>query len=118
MCFDLREPNKAIVVDRPLAPYRGMLAELQGATVFSTIDLASANHQVLLHLESRDLTAFITQDRLFHYKLVPYGLPSAAPAFQKMMMTILHGLPGVQASPDDLIVYGDTEGIHDTRLKG
>lgn len=39
MCVDLREPNKAIIVDLPpLDPYRGM----HGATVFSTTDLASA----------------------------------------------------------------------------
>nr|XP_055067930.1 uncharacterized protein K02A2.6-like [Misgurnus anguillicaudatus] len=118
MCIDLREPNKAVVVDsHPLPHIEELLAELRGATVFSTIDLASAYHQVPLHPESRDLTAFITHDGLFRYKRVPYGLASAAPAFQKMMMTILHGLSGVQAYLDDLIVYGNTEDIHDTRLK-
>jgi len=57
MCIDLREPNKAIVVDsHPLPHIEELLAELRGATVFSTIDLASAYHQVPLHPESRDLT--------------------------------------------------------------
>lgn len=117
MCVDLREPNEAVVVDsHPLPHTEELFAELRGATVFSTIDLASANHQVPLHPESQDLMAFITQDGLFRYKHVPYGLALAAPAFQKMMMTILHGLPGVQANLDDLIVYRDTEDIHDTHL--
>lgn len=53
MCIDLREPNKAIVVDsHPLPHIEELLAELHGAIVFSTIDLASAYHQVPLHPES------------------------------------------------------------------
>lgn len=102
MCFDLRGPNKAIVVDsHPLLHIVELLAELQGVTVFSTIDQASAYHQVPLHPESRNLMAFITQDGLFRYKRVLYGLASATLAFQKMMTTILHGLPGVQAYLDE-----------------
>lgn len=55
MCVDLREPNKSIVSDcHPLPHMDELFADLRGATVFSTIDLASAYHQMMLHPDSRD----------------------------------------------------------------
>ncbi|KAJ8014421.1 hypothetical protein DPEC_G00040040 [Dallia pectoralis] len=118
MCVDLREPNKAIVSDcHPLPHMDELLSELRGATVFSTIDLAFAYHQMLLHPDSRDITAFITHEGLFRFCRVPFGLASAPSAFQKMMTIILAGIPGVQAYLDDVICYGSTQQQHDASLK-
>ncbi len=40
MCVDLRGPNKAVIVDSyPLPHMEEMMTLLQGATVFSTINL-------------------------------------------------------------------------------
>ncbi|CAM5080292.1 unnamed protein product [Natator depressus] len=98
LCVDLREPNKAIVIDsHPLPHIEEIFAELHGAKMFSTLDLQSACHQVMLHEDSRDLTAFITHEGLFitlfitHeglfcFKRVPYGLKSAPSAFQKIVI--------------------------------
>lgn len=73
-------------------------------------------YQVPLHKDSRDITAFITNKGLFRFCPVPYGLASAPSAFQKMMATILVGVPGVQNYLDDLIVYGATADEHDQTL--
>lgn len=117
MCTDLREPNKAVVTDcYPLPHVDELFASLQGAKMFSTIDLANAYYQLPLHEDSRDLTAFITHDGLFRFRRVPFGLASAPSAFQKMMADVLSGLPGVQNYLDDLIVYGNTPDEHDQHL--
>lgn len=118
LCVDLREPNKAIVADtHPLPHMEELLSELRGSSVFSTIDLASAYHQLPLHEDSRDLTGFITHDGLFRYCRVPYGLVSAPSAFQKMMETVLKGLPGVRNYLDDVIVAGSSLEEHDRSLR-
>nr|XP_054760411.1 uncharacterized protein K02A2.6-like [Lytechinus pictus] len=117
LCVDLREVNKAIVVDRfPLPDIAESFCELEGSSVFSKLDLASAYHQLELAEESRDLTAFITHDGLFRYKRVCFGLASAPSTFQKMMTSILAGLPGVQCYLDDVIVYGKDKTEHDKRF--
>lgn len=117
MCADLREPNKALVVDsHPLPHMEELLTKLAGSTLFSTIDLESAYHQLPLHPDSRDLTAFITHEGLFRYCRVPYGLASAPAAFQKMMSTVLAGVPNVQCYLDDVICHGRTQAEHDTAL--
>ena len=65
LCVDLCEPSKAIVIDsHPLLHVGEVFTELRGARRFSTLELQSAYHQVPLHEESRDLTAFITHKGL------------------------------------------------------
>ncbi|XP_064475695.1 uncharacterized protein K02A2.6-like [Ornithodoros turicata] len=92
LCVDLREPNKAVVPDCfPLPHTDELLNALAGATKFSKLDLSSAYHQVPLHPDSRDLTAFITHDGLFRFKRVCFGLGSAPSAFQHMMSLVLKG---------------------------
>lgn len=117
LCVDLREVNKAIVVDSyPLPDIGELFSELEGSTVFSKMDLASAYHQLELDEASRDLTAFITHDGLYRFKRVCFGLASAPSTFQKLMSTILAGLPGVQCYLDDIIVYGKDKTEHDKQL--
>eukprot|EP00057_Strongylocentrotus_purpuratus_P015142 XP_011669616.1 PREDICTED: uncharacterized protein LOC105440782 [Strongylocentrotus purpuratus] len=117
LCVDLCEVNKAIVVNKfPLPDIGELFSELEGSTVFSKMDLASAYHQLELDEESRDLTAFITHDGLYRFKRVCFGLASAPSTFQKMMSIILAGLPGVQCYLDDVIVYGKDKGEHDKHL--
>ena len=85
--------------------------------MFSFIDLQNAYHQMLLHVESRDLTAFITHDGLFRFTKLPYGLVSTPSALQRMMSQILAGLKGIQCYLDDIITYGGTPALHEQRLK-
>ncbi|XP_049271184.1 uncharacterized protein K02A2.6-like [Rhipicephalus sanguineus] len=118
LCVDLREPNKAIVVDSFPLPYtEELLHSLNGARYFSKLDLASAYYQVTLHPDSRDLTAFITHDGLFRFKRVCFGLASAPAAFQQLMTAILHGCKGVLCYIDDIIIFGRTESEHVRNLE-
>ncbi len=118
LCVDLREPNKAVIIDsHPLPHIEEVFTELRGASMFSTIDLQNAYHQVSLHQDSRDLTAFVTHDGLYRFTRVPYGLASAPSAFQRMMSQILSGQDGVQCYLDDIIVYSDNPELHEKRLQ-
>ncbi len=115
---DLREPNKAVIIDsHPLPHIEEVFTELRGASMFSTIDLQNAYHQVTLHQDSRDVTAFVTHDGLYHFTWVPYGLASAPSAFQRMMLQILAGQDVVQYYLDDIIVNGDNPELHEKRLQ-
>lgn len=117
MCVALREPNKAMVVDSdPLPHMDKLLATLARSTVFSTVDLESAYHQLSLHPDSRNLTAFITHEGLFQFCYVPYGLASAPAAFQKMMFIVLKGVSNVQNYLNDIICFGRTQAEHDAAL--
>ncbi|XP_077564735.1 uncharacterized protein LOC144180229 [Haemaphysalis longicornis] len=118
ICVDLREANKAVVVDSfPLPHTEELLHALNGARYFSKLDLASAYYQVLLHPDSRDITAFITHDGLFRFKRVCFGLASAPAAFQQLMTSILQGCKGVLCYLDDVIIFGKSEKEHMRNLE-
>ena len=71
--------NLKIIVERyPILYIHEMLSTLESAKVFTTIDLNSAYHQILLTDESKDITAFITTEGLFRYTRIPFGLASAS----------------------------------------
>lgn len=110
LCIDLREPNQAVIADSfPLPHTKELLNSLVGAAIFTILDLASMYHEVLLHPESRDLTAFVTHDSLFHFKRVCFGLASAPAAFQQQMSQILKGCSGILFYIENIIVFGHTE---------
>ncbi len=101
----------------PLPHMEEMFANLCGATEFSTLDLQSAYHQVTLHEDSRNLTAFITHDVLFSFKRVPYGLASAPSCFHRMMSEILKGQSGAHCYLDSIMVAGATLKEHNGNLQ-
>ena len=69
LCVDLRELNKASVVDsHALRRVELVFHAFKGATVFSTIDVY---HQVRFHKDSRGLTAFIIHTGLLLFSKVP-----------------------------------------------
>ena len=118
LCVDLREVNKAVSTSGyPLPDMQEMLDQLVGAKVFSTLDMKAAYHQLMLHEESRNLTAFVTHEGVFRYRRCCYGMRSLPSCFQKLMETILRGLPGTQVYLDDVIVAGRTREEHDVRVR-
>ena len=61
ICVDMREENKAVKREKHLMPtIDDLLADLNGATVFSKLDVSSGYHQLELAPESRHITTFST----------------------------------------------------------
>ena len=53
---------------------------------------------------------------MFRYKRLSFGLVSAPWIFQKVMDTLLQGIPGVCVYIDNILVTGGTEEEHLARL--
>ncbi len=118
VCVDLRAVNKAVIPDRfPLPTSEELTAQFHGSTVFSKLDLRQGYLQVPLHPNSRNLTAFVTHAGVFRYTRMPFGLSSAPSCFQKIMVSVLAGIPGVAIYLDNVVIHGPTMGpwIHGSR---
>ena len=88
--MDLRGPNKAIIQDAFPLPYlEDVFHELRGTEVYSTPDLTKAYHQLELHPEARNMTAFATYDAVYRFKRYPLDMSSIPGAFQRVMTTVL-----------------------------
>lgn len=67
--LDLRCFNEAIWVDTfPLPILRELMSSVGDATIFSTIDLNSAYHQIEVDGESKHCKGFITREGTLQYK--------------------------------------------------
>ena len=119
LCVDMREANKAVQREKhPMPTVDELITDLNGATVFSTLDLASGYHQLELHPESRHITTFTTHVGLRRYKRLMFGINAASEIFQNEIENLLVGLPGYKNISDDIIVYGRDAKEHDENLRG
>ena len=114
LCVDIRDTNKAMLRIRHVtSTISDLRAELNGATIFSKIDLCSGYHQLVLHPDCRYITTFSTHMGLYQYKRLIFGVNSAAEVFQHTIQTVLEGIKGAKNISDDIIVYGRDEEEHD-----
>ena len=119
LCVDMREANKAVKREKHLMPtIDDLVADLNGATIFSKLDLSSGYHQLELEPESRHITTFSTHVGLRRYKRLMFGINAASEIFQNAIEEILTGLPGCKNISDDVIVFGATTAEHDQNLYG
>ncbi len=90
-----------------------------GNKFFSSLDLLSGYWQVLLALESREITAFSTPNGHFEWLRISFGLKSAPITFQRMINHLFSGTlgKGFYAYLNDLVICGKDIDSHMTNLK-
>ena len=105
--------NPALEVDQyPLPKPEDIFASLAGGTAFSKIDLSQAYQQLLLDKESQQYLTVNTHQGLYRYKRLTFGVASAPAIFQRVMDTMLQGIPNVVCYLDDILVTGATIEAH------
>lgn len=58
----------------PMPNLEEELAKMKGSNIFSTLDIASAYHQIMLNAADREKTAFTAENQKFHFNRMPFGL--------------------------------------------
>ena len=99
--------NHALAVDQyPLPKPDELFATLDGGKKFSKLDLSQAYQQVVLDAESTKYVTINTHRGVYRYTCLPFGVASAPAMFQKIMDSILQGIPKVICYIDDILVTG------------
>ena len=103
----------------PIPLIRDIFDQLQGATIFSTLDLKSGFHQLPIHPDDREKTAFVCHRGLFEWTRLPMGLSNASQMFERVMEIVLKGLIGTICLLyiDDIVVFSKSEEAHATHLQ-
>ena len=93
-----------------------ILYDLNGATVFSKLDLKWGFHLITLEEQSRDITTLVIHRGLFRYKRLMFGITSAPEKYKKIIYDVIRGCNVLANIADDLIVYGCDLKEHDRNL--
>ena len=120
MCMDWRALNKVTIKNRyPLPRIDDLLDQLNGATVFSGLDLTSGYHQIRISDEDVPKTAFRTPLGHFQWKVLSFGLTNAPATFQAAMNRMMAPYIGkfVLVYLDDILVYSKTAEEHARHLE-
>jgi hypothetical protein len=86
MCVDYRSLNAVTIKNKyPLLRIEDLFDQMNGASVFSKIDLRSGYHQLKIQESDLPKTAFHTQYGLYEYTVMSFGLTNAPTYFMYLM---------------------------------
>ena len=102
--------NQVLSIEQyPLSKPEEIFATLAGGKCFSKLDLSQTYLLVLVDEDSCPYVTVNTHQGLYRYTRLPFGVASAPALFQRLMDTMLQGIPGVTCYIDDILVSGKDE---------
>ncbi|XP_056425793.1 uncharacterized protein LOC130367400, partial [Hyla sarda] len=107
-CIDYRGLNKITVKNRyPLPLISELFDRLQGAHIFTKLDLRGAYNLIRIREGDEWKTAFNTRDGHFEYLVMPFGLCNAPAVFQDFVNEIFRDLlySCVIVYLDDILIF-------------
>jgi hypothetical protein len=117
---DYRRLNEVTIKNKyPLPKIEDLFDQLNGAKVFSKIDLRTGYHQLKVRESDISKTAFTTRYGLFEYTVMSFGLTNAPAYFMNLMNKVFMKFLDkfVVVFIDDILVYSKTEEEHAEHLR-
>ena len=109
MTLDARNINKAILSSNlPIPRQEDIKAKLSGSKYFSKMDFRSAFWQLELHPDSRHLTVFHHNNKLYRYKRLTMGVKSAQGELNTALAPLFARIKNAHLIHDDLIIATKT----------
>ncbi|XP_024312059.1 LOW QUALITY PROTEIN: uncharacterized protein LOC100823542 [Brachypodium distachyon] len=120
MCVDYRSLNEVTIKNKyPLPRIDDLFDQLEGATVFSKIDLRSGYHQLKIRTQDIPKTAFSTRYGLYEYTVMSFGLTNAPAYFMNMMNKVFMEFLDkfVVVFIDDILIFSKSRSEHEVHLR-
>ena len=113
MCTDYRKVNSATKTDSfPIPRIDDCIDKIGRSKYVTKFDLLKGFWQIPLTDRAKEISAFVTPDGLFQYKVMPFGMKNSPATFQRLINNLIAGMDGIGAYIDDVIIYSDSWSDH------
>ena len=92
----------------PLPKIEEIFDDLEGSAYVTSLDLFSGYWQIRMAQQCKEMTTFVCRYGTYKFEVIPFGLLNAPSIFQRMMDTIVRGLPFVRVYLDDVVIFSKT----------
>ncbi|XP_051197332.1 uncharacterized protein [Lolium perenne] len=120
LCVDYRKLNDVTIKNKyPLPKIEDLFDQMNGARVFSKIDLRTGYHQLKVRELDIPKTAFTTRYGLFEYTVMSFGLTNAPAYFMNLMNKVFMKYLDkfIVVFIDDILIYSKNEEEHAEHLR-
>lgn len=100
----------------PIPRLEDLFEKMSSGEKFSKLDLSHAYQQVLLDETSKPYVTINTHQGLFQVNRLPFGVSSSPAIFQRLMESLVGGIPNVAVYLDDILLTGQSDQGHLTTL--
>ena len=116
VCIDFRLLNKVTKKDPHALPrIEETLDSLNGAKIFTCLDLKSGYFQIEVEENHKERTAFTAGPiGFFEFNSMPFGLCNSPATFQRLMNRCMHNIEHCLIYLDDIISF---DSVHENHLK-
>lgn len=118
--MDFTDLNKTYPKDSFPLPKIGQLVDFTaGHSLFNFIDALSGYNLIPLHEQDQEHIAFIANQGLFCYKVMPFGLKNTCATYQRLVNKVFKSLIGrtIEVYIDNMITKSEDPVEHVMHLK-
>lgn len=118
MVIDYRKVNKnTIIKPFPIPKINDIFNKMKGAKYFSTLDLHSGYHQLLVEEKDIFKTAFTVPFGNYEFLAVPFGMVNAPYDFSSYIGSLFRNEDRIENYLDDIIIFSETIEQHTADVK-
>ena len=103
-----RKVNSVTKTDTfPIPRIDNCIDNIGHAKYVTKFDLLKGFWQIPLTNRAKEISAFVTPDGLYQYKVMPFGMKNSPATFQRLVNSLISNLDGCKAYIDDAIIFSE-----------
>ncbi|KAL0294602.1 UNVERIFIED_CONTAM: Retrovirus-related Pol polyprotein from transposon opus [Sesamum calycinum] len=112
MCIDFTDLNKACPKDSyPLPRIDALIDSMSGCELMSFLNAFQGYNQIRLAHDDQEKTSFVTDQGIFCYNVMPFGLKNAGATYQRLVNNMFREQIGdMEVYIDDMMVKSQKKG--------
>ena len=108
MCTDYHKVKSVTKTDTfPIPRIDDCIDNIGHAKYVTKFDLLKGFWQIPMTDRAKEISAFVTPDGLYQYKVMPFGMKNSPATFQRLVNKLIFNLDGCKAYIDDAIIFSE-----------